>query len=105
MLKDCFICQRSDLHNIWNRFNIHTYILYILIQIFVHLINQSMSNMGGNLVVIAVADPGGARGHGPLGPVKICHKKMAAEGGRIDFMFLGPFPPAAESATLLRAIQ
>ena len=39
-----------------------------------------------------VADPGGPRGHGPLGPVKIGHKKMATEGGRIDFMFLGPPP-------------
>ena len=39
----------------------------------------------------AVADPGGAKGAmAPPGPVKIGHKKMAAEGGRIDFMFLGP---------------
>ena len=29
----------------------------------------------------------------PPGPVKIGHKKMAAEGGRIDFMFLGPPSP------------
>ena len=26
------------------------------------------------------------------GPVKISRKKMAVEGGRIDFMFLGPLP-------------
>ena len=39
----------------------------------------------------AVADPGGAEGAmAPPGPVKIGHKKMATEGGRIDFMFLGP---------------
>ena len=29
----------------------------------------------------------------PPGPVKISHKKMATEGGRIDFMFLGPRLP------------
>ena len=49
-----------------------------------------------------VADPGGAEGAmAPPGPVKIGHKKMATEGGRIDFMFLGPPPPypAAGSAT------
>ena len=39
----------------------------------------------------AVADPGGAEGAmAPPGPVKIGHKKMAAKGGCIDFMFLGP---------------
>ena len=37
---------------------------------------------------MAVTDPGGPRG--PLGPVKISHKKMAAKGSRIDFMFLAP---------------
>ena len=37
-----------------------------------------------------VADPGGQGGHGPPGPVKISHKKMAAKSGRIDFMFLAP---------------
>ena len=26
------------------------------------------------------------------GPIKISHKKMTAKGGRIDFMFFGPFP-------------
>ena len=41
---------------------------------------------------------GGAEGAmPPPGPVKIGHKKMATEGGRIDFMFLAP--PAAGSAT------
>ena len=38
-------------------------------------------------------DPGGLPiGHGLLspGPVKIRHKKMVTDGGRIDFMFLGP---------------
>ena len=37
----------------------------------------------------------------PPSPVKKSHmKKMATEGGRIDFMFLGPLPsPAAGSAT------
>ena len=35
----------------------------------------------------------------PPGPVKISHKKMATEGGRIDFMFLEPLYPAAGSAT------
>ena len=29
-------------------------------------------------------------GHGPPRPVKISHKKMAAEGDCIDIMFLGP---------------
>ena len=41
-----------------------------------------------------VADPGGPEAgilH-PL-PVKISHKKMAAEASRIDFMFLRPLPP------------
>ena len=49
-----------------------------------------------------VADPGGARGYGPPPPVlwKKVIKKMAAEGGHIDFMFLGPHPyPATGSAT------
>ena len=40
----------------------------------------------------AVADPGGQGGHGSLGSVKISHQKIAAEGGRIDFMFLAPLP-------------
>ena len=35
----------------------------------------------------------------PPSPVKISHKKMAAKGGRIVFMFLGPPYPAAGSAT------
>ena len=41
-----------------------------------------------------VADPRGAEGAmaPPPGPVKIGHKKMAAKGDRIDFMFLGPSP-------------
>ena len=48
----------------------------------------------------AVADRGGgARGHRPLDPVKLSHKKMATEDGRIDFMFLAPPHPAAGSAT------
>ena len=42
----------------------------------------------------------GQGSHAPPRPVKISHKKMAAEGGRIDFMFLGPpLYPAAGSAT------
>ena len=47
----------------------------------------------------AVADPGGRGGHCPPGPVNIGHKKMAADGGCIDFMFLDPPYPAAGSAT------
>ena len=39
------------------------------------------------------------RGPWPPGPVEISHKKMATEGGRIDFMFLGLPYPAAGSAT------
>ena len=36
---------------------------------------------------------GGAEGAmAPPDPVKIGHKKMAAKGGHIDFMFLGPLP-------------
>ena len=44
---------------------------------------------------------GGANGPWPPGRVKISHKKMATEGGRIDFMFLGPSPvhPTAGSTT------
>ena len=39
----------------------------------------------------SVADKGGPRGPWPPpGHVKIGHKKMATEGGRIDFMFLSP---------------
>ena len=37
----------------------------------------------------------------PPGPVKISHKKMAAKGSRIDFMFHTSPYPAAGSATLL----
>ena len=50
---------------------------------------------------------GGAEGAmAPPGPVKIGHKKMATEGGRIDFMFLGPPPyPAAGSATARRHLH
>ena len=41
------------------------------------------------------------RGEHAPGPVKISHKKMATEDGRIDFMFLAPAPhPAAGSATV-----
>ena len=57
----------------------------------------------GKLSHSSVADPGGARGACPPGPVKISHKKMAAKGTRIDFMFLAPPPPdylAARSATV-----
>ena len=55
--------------------------------------------MGG----FAVADPGVPRGAClPPGPVKISHKKMAAKGGRIVFMFLGPPYPATGSATGLK---
>ena len=43
-------------------------------------------------------DPGGRRGHSP-GPVKISHKKIAAKGGCIDFMFLTPPYPATGSVT------
>ena len=42
---------------------------------------------------VTVADPGGG-GKGAIahpGPVKISHKKMAAKGGCMDFMFLGPY--------------
>ena len=41
---------------------------------------------------MAVADPGGPRAPypPPPGPVKISHKKMAVEGGSIDFMFFAP---------------
>ena len=47
-----------------------------------------------------VADPGGEGAMAPPGPVKKVIKKMAAEGGHIDFMFLGPHPyPATGSAT------
>ena len=46
----------------------------------------------------AVADPGGEGGRGPPHLVKISHKKMAPEGGLIDFMFLAPPYPAAGSA-------
>ena len=48
---------------------------------------------------IAVADPGGVpRGPWPPpSPVEISHKKMAAKGGPIDFMFLGPPYPATGS--------
>ena len=35
----------------------------------------------------------------PPDPVKISHKKMAAKGSRINFMFLPP-PPAVGSATV-----
>ena len=47
----------------------------------------------------SVTDPGGCRGgHAPSpSPVKISHKKMAAKGSHIDFMFLGPPYPAAGS--------
>ena len=39
----------------------------------------------------SVADPGGAEGAmAPHSSVQISHKKMAAKGGHIDFMFLGP---------------
>ena len=41
----------------------------------------------------SVADPGG-EGATPLsGPIKISHEKVAAKGGRVDFMFLAPPPP------------
>ena len=36
---------------------------------------------------------GGEVAMAPPGPVKISHKKMAAEGGRIGFMFLAPSLP------------
>ena len=39
---------------------------------------------------MAVADRGGARAPYPPGPVKIRNKKMAVEGGSIDFMFFAP---------------
>ena len=45
-----------------------------------------------------VADRGG-RGATPLVLYKLAIKKMAAEGGRIDLMFLAPRYPAAGSAT------
>ena len=41
----------------------------------------------------AVVDPGGAEGAMAPSPVQISHKKMAAKGGHIDFMFLAPPPP------------
>ena len=39
------------------------------------------------------------------GPVKTSHKKMAAKGGRIDFMFLGPPYPAAGSDAGWASVQ
>ena len=39
------------------------------------------------------------------GPVKISHRKMAAFGGHIDFMFLDPSYPAAGSATACTCIS
>ena len=42
---------------------------------------------------------GSRGGHGPPGPVKISHKKMAAKDGRIDSIYLGPLYQAAGSAT------
>ena len=41
----------------------------------------------------------GGGGMAPLSPVKISHKKMAAEGACIDFMFLALPYPTAGSAT------
>ena len=62
------------------------------------LISHFKHNAKSN--ILSVADPEGAEGAmAPPGPVKIGHKKMATEGGRIDFMFLGPPYPAAGSAT------
>ena len=49
--------------------------------------------------LFSVAVGRGARGHGCPAPVKISYKKMAAKGGRIDFMFLGPSYPSIGSAT------
>ena len=40
-----------------------------------------------------------AKGAMAPGPIKISHKKMAAKGGHIDFMFLGPPYLTAGSAT------
>ena len=54
----------------------------------------------GKKTVSAVADPRGGAEEAmpPPSPVQISHKKMAAKGGHIDFMFLGPPPyPAAGS--------
>ena len=75
--------------------------------IFVNNFNTTKDAQTGHFFVLprkklTVADAEGPRGPcPPPGPVKISHKKMAAEGGRIDFMFLGPPPPypAAGSAT------
>ena len=55
--------------------------------------------MGGRKIG-TVADPGGVpRGPWPpRSPVEISHKKMAAKGGHIDFMFLGPSPPLPHPA-------
>ena len=53
----------------------------------------SRGNSNQNILQHTVADPGGGRGgHAPPGPIKLVIKKMAAEGGRIDFMFLDPPP-------------
>ena len=48
------------------------------------------------------SNAGGPRGPWPPppGPIKLVIKKMAAKGGRIDFMFLGPPYPAAGCATV-----
>ena len=49
----------------------------------------------------AVVDPGGIASD----PVKIRHKKMATEGGCIDFMFLGPLPYLAAGYATGKAIM
>ena len=47
----------------------------------------------GGVIRDTVAEPRGQGNHAPPpGPVKIRHKKMATERGRIDFIFLGPLP-------------
>ena len=48
-----------------------------------------------HFIIYAIRCSSGSRGqggHGSLGSAKISHQKIAAEGGRIDFMFLAPLP-------------
>ena len=64
-------------------------------------------NLVTKLAAITVADPGGAKWviAPPPGPVKISPKqKMTTEGGRIDFMFLGPLTYPATGFSNLQFI-
>ena len=61
-------------------------------QVFVNSETRCKQDHSGVHVISSSGSRGGAKGAmAPPGPVKIGHaKKMAAEGGRIDFMFLAP---------------